>query len=250
MCGIIGAIAKTEVAPLLLEGLGRLSYRGYDSAGMATITAQGILRSRAEGKLQNLIAKVANDPLPGRIGIGHTRWATHGGPTENNAHPHATERVAIVHNGIIENYLELRDELAAHRVQFETETDSEVIAHLITHYLNQGMDPVAASRQALTRLHGAFSLGIVFAGEENLICAARQGTPLAIGHGQDAMYLASDALALAPLTNQISPTAILRCCAGTAWKFLMPLACALIAPFVRLQFPPPWWAKANIDTLC
>lgn len=203
MCGIIGAIAKQDVAPLLLEGLQRLSYRGYDSAGVATITPRGIMRTRAEGKLQNLLTKVANDPLPGTIGIGHTRWATHGGPTENNAHPHATDRVAIVHNGIIENYQELRDELAGHQVRFSTETDSEVIAHLITHYLDQGHAPVEAARAAMKRLHGAFSLGIVFAGEENLICAARQGTPLAIGHGKDAMYLASDALALAPLTNQI-----------------------------------------------
>ncbi len=203
MCGIIGAVANTEVTPLLLEGLQRLSYRGYDSAGVATITATGIARSRAEGKLQNLINKVANDPLPGHIGIGHTRWATHGGPTENNAHPHASDKVAVVHNGIIENYQELREELAARQVRFESETDTEVIVHLITHYINQGMTPVEASRKTLARLHGAFSLGIIFKGEENLLCAARQGTPLAIGHGKDAMYIASDALALAPLTNQI-----------------------------------------------
>ena len=203
MCGIIGAIAKTEVTPLLLEGLQRLSYRGYDSAGVATITAQGISRSRAEGKLQNLINKVANDPLPGRIGIGHTRWATHGGPTENNAHPHASDKVAVVHNGIIENYLDLREELAAHHVQFESETDTEVIVHLITYYINQGAAPIEAARKTLSRLYGAFSLGIIFKGEENLLCATRQGTPLAIGYGKDAMYIASDALALAPLTNQI-----------------------------------------------
>lgn len=203
MCGIIGAVGKSEVTPLLLEGLSRLSYRGYDSAGVATITAQGIVRRRAEGKLQNLIAKVANDPLPGIIGIAHTRWATHGAPTENNAHPHATDRVAIVHNGIIENYQELRDELAQHQLRFATETDSEVIAHLITYYMDQGMPPVDAARKTLTRLHGAFSLGIVFAGQTDLLCAARQGAPLAIGHGNGAMYLASDALALAPFTNQV-----------------------------------------------
>lgn len=203
MCGIIGAVGKVEATPLLLEGLQRLSYRGYDSAGVATIIGTKIDRRRAEGKLQNLVNKVANDPLPGKIGIGHTRWATHGGPTENNAHPHASDKVAVVHNGIIENYQELREELAKHQVRFESETDTEVIVQLITHYINQGMTPIEASRKALSRLHGAFSLGIVFAGEENLICAARQGTPLAIGHGTDAMYIASDALALAPLTNKI-----------------------------------------------
>ena len=203
MCGIIGAVSKEIVTPLLLEGLGRLSYRGYDSAGVATITARGIMRSRAEGKLQNLITKVANDPLPGTIGIGHTRWATHGGPTENNAHPHASDRVAVVHNGIIENYQEIRDELLATGALFESETDTEVIVHLITHYLKDGMKPVAAVQKTLTRLEGAFSLGIIFSGEENLLIAARRGTPLAIGYGQDAMYVASDALALASLTNQI-----------------------------------------------
>ncbi|HCM83013.1 MAG TPA: glutamine--fructose-6-phosphate transaminase (isomerizing) [Alphaproteobacteria bacterium] len=203
MCGIVGAVGKAEVSPLLLEGLNRLAYRGYDSAGIATITQNGIDRRRAEGKLQNLVAKMANDPLPGTIGIGHTRWATHGGPTENNAHPHASDKVAVVHNGIIENYQELRDELSKHQVRFESETDTEVIVQLITHYINHGMTPIEASRKTLARLHGAFSLGIIFAGDENLICAARRGTPLAIGHGKDAMYIASDALALAPLTNQI-----------------------------------------------
>lgn len=203
MCGIVGAVGKLEATPLLLEGLQRLSYRGYDSAGIATIVGTKIDRRRAEGKLQNLINKVANDPLPGKIGIGHTRWATHGGPTENNAHPHASDKVAVVHNGIIENYQELREELAKHQVRFESETDTEVIVQLITHYINQGMTPIEASRKTLARLHGAFSLGIIFSGEENLMCAARQGTPLAIGHGDDAMYIASDALALAPLTNKI-----------------------------------------------
>jgi glucosamine--fructose-6-phosphate aminotransferase (isomerizing) len=207
MCGIIGAVAKEPVTPLLLEGLGRLSYRGYDSAGVATITAKGINRARAEGKLQNLINKVANDPLPGTIGIGHTRWATHGGPTENNAHPHASDRVAVVHNGIIENYQEIRDELLATGAVFESETDTEVIVHLITHYIKGGMKPVEAAQKSIARLDGAFSLGIIFAGEENLLCAARRGTPLAIGYGPDknnpAMYVASDALALASLTNQI-----------------------------------------------
>ena len=204
MCGIIGAVSQENVSDLLLEGLNRLAYRGYDSSGIATVTAKGLLRCRAEGKLKNLEQKLANENLPGTIGIGHTRWATHGGPTENNAHPHASDKVAVVHNGIIENYQELRDELTAHGMSFATETDTEVIVQLITYYMNQGKTPIDATKKALPRLHGAFSLGIIFIGEENLMIGARQGTPLAIGHSDGTMYLASDALALAPLTNQIS----------------------------------------------
>lgn len=204
MCGIIGIVGKTDAAPRVLEGLKRLEYRGYDSAGIATL-AQGVIdRRRAEGKLINLDERLKKQPLSGNIGIGHTRWATHGGPTENNAHPHATDKVAVVHNGIIENYLELKEELQAHQVRFETDTDTEVIAHLITHYMNQGMDAQSATDKAFDRLTGAYALAVIFTGEENLIIGARQGTPLAVGYGDGEMYLASDSYALAPFTQKVS----------------------------------------------
>ncbi len=204
MCGIIGAITTDPVCPVLLEGLRRLEYRGYDSAGVATVVNGGIERRRAEGKLANLEMLLGAEPLPGAIGIGHTRWATHGAPTERNAHPHATDDVAVVHNGIIENFRELRDELTAAGRAFSTETDSEVIAHLISHNLGRGMAPLAATQAALARLDGAFALGVVFAGEHNLLIGARRGSPLCIGWGEGEMYLGSDALALAPLSERIS----------------------------------------------
>jgi len=203
MCGIVGIIGEKEASPLLIEGLKRLEYRGYDSAGVATIVNGQIDRRRAEGKLVNLSAKVANEPLLGTIGIGHTRWATHGGPTENNAHPHATDKVAVVHNGIIENYQILKKELEETQVRFKTDTDTEVIAHLVTHYLNQGKLPIDASNIALDRLEGAFSLAMIFSGEENLMIGARQGTPLALGYGDGEMFVASDSYALAPMTENI-----------------------------------------------
>ncbi len=204
MCGIIGIVGKEEAAPRLVEGLRRLEYRGYDSAGVATLVNGVIDRRRAEGKLGNLDSKLKKEPLPGTIGIGHTRWATHGGPTEGNAHPHATDKVAVVHNGIIENYAEIKEELSAHQCRFATETDTEVIAHLITHNMKQGMSPQAAADAALNRLEGAYSVAIIFSGEDNLMIGARQGTPLAVGYGDGEMYLASDSYALAPLTNKIS----------------------------------------------
>ena len=204
MCGIIGAITTDPVCPVLLEGLRRLEYRGYDSAGVATVVNGGIERRRAEGKLANLEALLGAEPLPGAIGIGHTRWATHGAPTERNAHPHATEDVAVVHNGIIENFRELREELTAAGRAFVTETDSEVIAHLISDNLERGMAPLAATQAALARLDGAFALGVVFAGEHDLLIGARRGSPLCIGWGEGEMYLGSDALALAPLSERIS----------------------------------------------
>ena len=204
MCGIIAIIGKKPVAPLLIEGLRRLEYRGYDSAGVATLVNGHIERRRAPGKLDNLAAKLAAEPLSGTIGIGHTRWATHGGPTENNAHPHATKRVAVVHNGIIENYLALREELSAFQYRFETETDTEVLVHLVTHHLEQGLTPSAAAAATFKQLKGAFALAFIFAGEHDLIIGARRGTPLAIGYGDGEMYLASDAFALAPLTNRLS----------------------------------------------
>jgi glucosamine--fructose-6-phosphate aminotransferase (isomerizing) len=203
MCGIIGIIGKNDAAPLLVEGLRRLEYRGYDSAGIATLIGDGIERRRAEGKLINLDRRLAAEPLPGTIGIGHTRWATHGGPTETNAHPHATRRCAVVHNGIIENYQDLKAELQERGHVFETETDTEVIAHLITDLLQQGLEPIAATAKALKRLEGAFALALIFAGEHELMIGARRGTPLAVGYGDGEMYLASDAFALAPLTSRI-----------------------------------------------
>ncbi len=203
MCGIIGIIGKAEVAPLLMDGLKRLEYRGYDSAGIATLVNGGIERRRAEGKLVNLENRLAEDMPRGRTGIGHTRWATHGVPNETNAHPHATDRVAIVHNGIIENFQELRSELADAGHSFATDTDSEILAHLITEYLNQQMSPQEATAAAVKRLEGAFGLAIVFAGRHDLMIGARRGSPLAVGYGDGEMYLGSDAHALAPLTQRI-----------------------------------------------
>lgn len=203
MCGIIGILGEKDVAPILVEGLKRLEYRGYDSAGVATIADGHIGRCRAQGKLVNLEERLKKTPLAGKSGIGHTRWATHGAPTEDNAHPHATEKVAVVHNGIIENYQELKAELQEHQCRFETDTDTEVVVHLLTHLLKQGQSPAQAVNTAMERLEGAFSLAILFAGEENLLIGARQGTPLAVGYGEGEMFVASDSYALAPLTQKI-----------------------------------------------
>jgi glucosamine--fructose-6-phosphate aminotransferase (isomerizing) len=204
MCGIVGVIGAKAAAPVILEALKRLEYRGYDSAGIATLTHGHIERRRAEGKLFNLEKALDALPLEGTIGIGHTRWATHGAPTKNNAHPHATERVAIVHNGIIENFRVLRERLTADGAKFATETDSEVIAHLVTHNLDRGLAPREAAAAAIGELEGAFALGIIFKGEDDLIIGARRGSPLAVGHGEGAMYIGSDAFALAPMTNRVS----------------------------------------------
>ncbi len=203
MCGIIGIVGKEDAAPRLVEGLRRLEYRGYDSAGIACLVDGKIERRRAEGKLSNLDARLKKEPLSGTIGIGHTRWATHGGPSERNAHPHATENVAVVHNGIIENYAEIKEELSAHQCRFVSDTDTEVIAHLVTHYLKQGMAPKEAADAALNRLEGAYAVAILFTGENDLMIGARQGTPLAVGYGEGEMYLASDSYALAPFTRKI-----------------------------------------------
>jgi glutamine---fructose-6-phosphate transaminase (isomerizing) len=204
MCGIIGIIGRGPAAPQLIDALKRLEYRGYDSAGVATLENGKLTRRRAEGKLKNLESRLAREPLQGPIGIGHTRWATHGRPTENNAHPHATEKLAVVHNGIIENFSELRRELEQDGAKFATETDTEVIAHLVTAEMNKGASPVDAVKMALPRLRGAFALAFLFAGEDNLLVGARKGSPLAIGFGDDAMYVGSDAIALAPFTDQVS----------------------------------------------
>ncbi len=204
MCGIIGIIGKADAAPLLLDGLKRLEYRGYDSAGIATLVDGGIDRRRAKGKITNLDALIQKDPLPGHIGIGHTRWATHGSPSEENAHPHADDRVVLVHNGIIENFQELRTELTKAGHVFKTETDTEAVVHLISSYLKDGKSPAEAVSAALKRLDGAFALAILFAGHDDLMIAARRGSPLAIGYGDGAMFIGSDSLALAPLTQQIT----------------------------------------------
>src|SRR6202034_835618 len=204
MCGIIGIIGREPVAPQLVDALKRLEYRGYDSAGVATLERGVLTRRRAEGKLKNLELKLAHEPLLGTIGIGHTRWATHGRPTENNAHPHATDRLAVVHNGIIENFSELRRELQGKGAKFTTETDSEEVAHLVTEEIRNGASPIEAVKAALPRLRGAFALAFLFAGEEDLLIGARRGPPLAIGFGEDAMFIGSDAIALAPFTDTVS----------------------------------------------
>jgi glucosamine--fructose-6-phosphate aminotransferase (isomerizing) len=208
MCGIIGIVGKGSVADRLVDGLKRMEYRGYDSAGICTLHDGELVRRRAEGRLANLVTVLAGDPAPGDVGIAHTRWATHGAPTASNAHPHATGEVAIVHNGIIENYKELRAELAALGRCFESETDTEIVAHLISQEVENGADPVAAVRAVLPRLRGAFALAIAFRRHPDLLIGARLGSPLVVGYGeggQDAeMYLGSDALALAPLTQRIA----------------------------------------------
>lgn len=203
MCGIIGIVGNNPATPRLIDALKRLEYRGYDSAGIATLVNGGIERRRAQGKLINLDARLVKEPLAGTTGIGHTRWATHGVPNEQNAHPHATGRVAVVHNGIIENFQELRDEVGRAGCKLASETDTEVIAHLVTMYLDGGLTPKDAVFETLKRLQGAFALGFIFSGEHDLMIAARQGSPLALGFGDQEMYLGSDALALAPMTNKI-----------------------------------------------
>ena len=204
MCGIIGIISNKDVAPSLITGLQRLEYRGYDSAGIATLGENGNLdRRRAKGKLVNLEERLVEEPLSGHIGIGHTRWATHGLPVEKNAHPHMSETVAVVHNGIIENYAALKTELEQHQFRFETETDTEVIAHLIAHEMKQGKEAKEAAYTAFDRLEGAYAVVAIFAGEDDLLVGTRCGTPLAIGYGDGEMFVASDSYALAPLTKKI-----------------------------------------------
>ncbi len=204
MCGIIGILGTDHVTDRLIEGLRRLEYRGYDSAGVATIVDGAIERRRAEGKLDNLVAVLAGDPLPGMTGIAHTRWATHGAPTTDNAHPHATSEVAIVHNGIIENFKELRDELVSRGRNFASQTDTEVVAHLISEHIEAGVEPRDAVRKTLDRLHGAFALAIMFRSYPDQLIGARLGSPLVVGHGEGESFFGSDALALAPFTQKIS----------------------------------------------
>jgi glucosamine--fructose-6-phosphate aminotransferase (isomerizing) len=204
MCGIVGILGRGPVAEQLVDSLKRLEYRGYDSAGVATLEGTHLERRRAEGKLKNLQARLRAEPLNGHTGIGHTRWATHGKPTENNAHPHATDNLAVVHNGIIENFRELRHQLEAQGAKFSSETDTEVVAHLVNSYLLKGASPAEAVKASLPQLRGAFALAFVFNGHDDLMIGARKGSPLAIGYGDGEMYLGSDAIALAPFTDTIS----------------------------------------------
>jgi len=204
MCGIVGILGRGPVAEQLVDSLKRLEYRGYDSAGVATLEGDHLDRRRAEGKLKNLEAKLAKSPLMGHSGIGHTRWATHGKPNESNAHPHATDNVAVVHNGIIENFRELRLMLEKQGAKFSSETDTEVVAHLVNSYILKGATPQDAVKASLPQLRGAFALAFVFRGHADLMIGARKGSPLAIGHGDGEMYLGSDAIALAPFTDTIS----------------------------------------------
>ncbi|QSB45889.1 glutamine--fructose-6-phosphate transaminase (isomerizing) [Tsuneonella flava] len=204
MCGIIGIVGKEAVADRLVDGLRRMEYRGYDSAGVCTMDGGQLIRRRAQGKLANLVKELAANPAPGTIGIAHTRWATHGAPTENNAHPHATEQVALVHNGIIENYKQLRDELVAAGRILESETDSEVVAHLVSQQVENGASPQDAVKAVLPRLRGAFALAMAFRDYPDMLIGARLGSPLVLGYGEGETYLGSDALALAPLTQKIA----------------------------------------------
>lgn len=204
MCGIVGILGNNEAAPILVDGLKRLEYRGYDSAGIATVHDGKLERRRAVGKLVNLSNKLVHEPIRGKVGIGHTRWATHGAPNVENAHPHQAGDVAVVHNGIIENYRELREELAGANASFETDTDTEMVVKLCEKLLKQGLEPVEAARQTVARLDGAYALCFLFDGHEDLLVAARKGSPLAIGHGEDEMFVGSDALALAAMTNKVT----------------------------------------------
>ncbi|MEM6585692.1 MAG: glutamine--fructose-6-phosphate transaminase (isomerizing), partial [Pseudomonadota bacterium] len=204
MCGIIGIVSEEAVTDRLVDGLRRMEYRGYDSSGVCVIRDGQLIRRRAEGKLANLVETLRADPADGVIGIAHTRWATHGAPTASNAHPHATDEVAIVHNGIIENFKELRRELAQQGRVFESETDSEVVAHLISSRIEAGDTPEEAVRTILPRLRGAFALAITFRSDPDMLIGARLGSPLVVGHGDGEMFLGSDALALAPMTDALS----------------------------------------------
>ncbi|PLS22131.1 glutamine--fructose-6-phosphate transaminase (isomerizing) [Neptunicoccus cionae] len=204
MCGIVGILGNHEAAPILVDGLRRLEYRGYDSAGIATVQDGKLERRRAVGKLVNLSDLLVHEPIKGKAGIGHTRWATHGAPNVQNAHPHKAGDVAVVHNGIIENFRELREELSAQGIGFETETDTETVVKLCESLLKLGLDPIEAARKTVARLEGAYALCFLFDGQDDLLIAARKGSPLAIGHGDGEMFVGSDALALAPMTNKVT----------------------------------------------
>ncbi|MEO0381262.1 MAG: glutamine--fructose-6-phosphate aminotransferase, partial [Pseudomonadota bacterium] len=204
MCGIVGVLGDHEVAPMLVEALKRLEYRGYDSAGIATVNGGVLDRRRAVGKLVNLSDRLVHDPLAGKAGIGHTRWATHGAPTEGNAHPHQSGPVAVVHNGIIENFRDLRAEVEAAGLNFQSETDTETVSLLTQAHMAAGMSPVNAAFATIDKLQGAFALAFLFEDHGDLIVAARHGPPLAIGHGDGEMFVGSDAIAMASMTDRIT----------------------------------------------
>jgi glutamine---fructose-6-phosphate transaminase (isomerizing) len=204
MCGIVGIVSSEDAVERLVSGLRGLEYRGYDSAGIATLEGGRIDRRRAEGKLKNLEARLRESPLGGTIGIGHTRWATHGAPNEANAHPHSDGKVAVVHNGIIENFRELRSELEARGRVFSSVTDTEVVVHLISDLLDKGETPLGAVRAAVARIHGAYALAVMFREDPDLLIVTRKGSPLAIGYGDGEMFIGSDAIALAPMTDRIA----------------------------------------------
>ena len=204
MCGIIGIVGKEEVADRLVDGLRRMEYRGYDSAGVCTAFGGELVRRREQGKLVNLVRELARDPAPGTVGIAHTRWATHGAPTATNAHPHATPELALVHNGIIENFRQLKEALAARGRRFESDTDSEVVAHLLSEAVEAGASPQEAVQATLPKLRGAFALAIIFRSHPDMLIGARLGSPLVVGYGDGETYLGSDALSLAPLTQKIA----------------------------------------------
>ena len=204
MCGIVGILGAKPVAGQLIDALKRLEYRGYNSAGVATLEHGVLGRRRAEGKLRALETRLEREPLGGNVGIGHTRWATHGRPTVDNAHPHATDLVAVVHNGIIENFRELREQLTKRGCKFVSETDTEAVAHLVTQEMKSGKSPADAVAATLKQLRGAFALAFIFTGKDDLLIGARKGSPLAIGYGSGEMYLGSDAIALAPFTDTVS----------------------------------------------
>ena len=203
MCGIIGILGNEAAAPRMIESLKRLEYRGYDSAGVATLVDGHIERRRAQGKIKNLEDVLAQEPLPGHAGIGHTRWATHGAPSERNAHPHATNRVALVHNGIIENFRTLRAEMEAEGRVFDSETDTEVLTQLISRAMDGGASPREAVIEALKRVRGAFAIACLFTGQDNVMIGARQGSPLVVGVGEGEMFLGSDGIAVAPFTSRV-----------------------------------------------
>ena len=201
MCGIVATTGRENAAPLIVEALGRLEYRGYDSSGIAFVNNGGIVRRRAEGKLSNLISLLAASPLEGRTGLGHNRWATHGPPSESNAHPHVAETVAVVHNGIIENYCELKSELG--EKNFESDTDTEIIAHLLNESLRAGYEPLEAVREVMRRLRGAYAIALLFGGYEDMVIGACMGSPLVVGKGEEATWLASDEIALSPFVGEV-----------------------------------------------
>ena len=209
MCGILGIVSKKDIIKPMIDGLKKLAYRGYDSSGLATINDQTIIKRRASGKIENLEKLLEDDPIKGNLGIAHTRWATHGIPNEINAHPHATNKVAIVHNGIIENYKDIIKNLKSKSI-FNSETDSEVIAHLLTTYLEEGLDINKSIMKLLEKLKGAFAIGILISNENKLI-AVRKGSPLAVGYGENQNYIGSDAVGLAPYTKKISYLDFLSC---------------------------------------